>query len=414
MLKRLGSCGLVLSLLAFALACQKTDANPPTGTPSAGSASGGSSGAAPEAQGGAADEAVRKGERGSSCDSNNDCADDLSCIVTHDCPAGVSCANKSCQPSNFGLVGTGKRCFVKDCALKADCCGDMPETAPAKCASRKSVCNTPTLPGCTLKTCTAQQDCGPGQCREATCSLGGAACTTTADCALNTCDSSTMKCTVTQTDCSVVACAVNTCPARFCNCQNPEYMPTSPICTDPDCEGICGFACQDERCVVDTRCMADTECAAATPFCSQGKCTECRDSNDCEKEECVDGHCGPECETDTQCKLFEACQTGNCVYVGCRTDRECVLQARATPSSQDPRLARCRIENGRGACVFPCELDAQCAASEVCLDGVCEYLGCESDSECKTIAGLHDLPAPTPERPWLTTVTCRAETSATP
>jgi hypothetical protein len=77
-------------------------------------------------------------------------------------------------------------------------------------------------------------------------------------------------------------------------------------------------------------------------------------------------------------------------------------------------LAKCHIEDGRGTCVFPCELDAQCAPTEVCLEGVCEYLGCETDGECKTIAGLHNVPAPTPERPWTTTVACRAPTAAQP
>jgi hypothetical protein len=166
--------------------------------------------------------------------------------------------------------------------------------------------------------------------------------------------------------------------------------------------------------MVDTRCSADTECGATTPFCKDGACAECRTSADCEMEECVNGHCGPACETDTQCKVFEACQAGECAYVGCRSDRECVLNAAEAAPGQDPRLAKCRIAEGRGSCVFPCEIDAQCASSEVCLNGVCEYIGCETASECKTIAGLHDLPEPTPERPWVTTVECRPESAAAP
>jgi hypothetical protein len=416
MLKRLELCGLALATLSFAVACEEKPDPPPMAVSTAGSAtSGGTSAGGSQAQGGAEDQdLIRKGERGSSCDSTNDCADDLSCVVTQDCPAGVSCANKSCQPSNFGLTGTGKRCYVHECTSKADCCGDMPEKAPEKCAKRKSVCNTPTLLGCTVKICTAQKDCGPGTCNAAVCSASGTSCMTTADCALNTCDPDSMKCTVTQTDCSVSACLTNLCPTRVCNCQNPEYLPTSALCTDPECEGICGFTCQDDRCLVDTRCSADMECGATTPFCQDGTCAECRTSADCEMEDCIDGHCGPVCEADTQCKVFEACQAGECVYVGCRSDRECVLKAAESAPAQDPRLSKCRIADGRGTCVFPCEIDAQCAPSEVCLDGVCEYIGCETDSECKTIAGLHGLPEPTPERPWVTTVECRAESAAAP
>lgn len=415
MLKRFGLCGLTLVALSFPLACEKSEPEPEDASPSAGTNGGGTGGAAAVGQGGVDDAgAERKGERGSSCDSTNDCAEELSCVVTQDCPVGVSCANKSCQPSNFGLMGTGKRCFVSDCATKADCCGDLPEVAPEQCADRKSVCNTPTLTGCTVKSCTSHQDCGPGTCREALCSLSSVSCMTTADCAANTCDPVTMKCTVSQLDCSVNPCVANTCPIHYCNCQNPDYLPTSPICTDPACEDVCGFTCEEQRCVVDTRCGADAECGVATPYCNDGECSECRTSDDCEMEECVDGKCGPQCESDTQCQLFEACQSGKCAYVGCRTDRECVLQAGETASAQDARLAKCRVVDGRGTCVMPCEIDAQCAPSEVCLEGVCEYLGCETDSECKTIAGLHNLPAPTPERPWITKVECRAETSAAP
>jgi hypothetical protein len=391
----------------------------PAATTAGGSGSGSGGGPSSEtpdtaAAGAPEQDMVRKGERGSSCSSNNDCADDLSCIVTHDCPAGVNCANKSCQPSNFGLMGTGKRCYVHECATKKDCCGKLPQTRPAKCDDKTNICATPYLTGCTTRACTASQDCGAGTCPAGICSIGATSCTSPTDCAANTCDPNTKKCTLTQTDCTTLACTTNYCSTRYCNCQNPDYQPANPICTDPDCDNICGFTCQDERCVVDKHCESDKECAAVTPYCAEGACVECRTKDDCKNEECVDGHCGPECESDTQCKLFESCQKNHCVFVGCRTDRECVLQAGSSGSTQDPRLAKCQIKDDVGTCVFPCEIDAQCASTEICLDGICSYLGCETDSECKTIAGLQNLPPPTPERPWVTTVECRAENTAKP
>ena len=338
MLKQLHLLGVSWVALVFTLACNKEPDSAPVTNPntsSAGSTALGGSANSPEGSGGADDEApARKGERGSSCNADNDCGDDLSCIVTRDCPAGVSCANKSCQPSNFGLMGTGKRCFLHECTGKADCCGDLPQAAPEKCDKRTSICNTPNVAGCTVKLCTADLDCGPGTCAPAVCSVGGAACNTTADCVANTCDPQTMQCTVSQTDCSVTTCLTSLCPAHYCNCKNPDYLPTSPICTDPDCDGICGFTCTDERCVVDKRCGGDAECGATTPYCSDGACVACRTSDDCEEEECLAGRCGPQCESDTQCKLFEACDSGSCVFVGCRSDRECVLKAGAADLSQ--------------------------------------------------------------------------------
>lgn len=396
-------CTLLFSTCASFLGCKES-------TPVDVQATGGMGGASSQ-------EIVRKGERGSSCDSTNDCEDGLSCIVTGACPAGLACANKSCQPSNFEILGTGKQCHVSECTTKADCCGDMPEELPAKCAARDNVCSQPSIPGCVATSCTSDATCGGGTCGGGTCSLTATSCLTTADCEEDTCDLGMGTCTLSLGGCgSDVDCtSVNSCSTTYCDCTNPEYDPTDPICSDEDCAGVCGWSCVGERCVVDTSCTLDEECPFATPFCDDsGQCVACLTNDDCEDEECVGGRCGPECEADTQCSLFEACQDNECVYVGCRTDRECVLGAAAAldGSSQDPRLSVCSIAAGIGTCVYPCEIDAQCSPTEICLGGRCEYIGCETDSECKTIAGLHDRPVPTREQPWTTTAICKEEAAA--
>lgn|GEM_PF-548537 len=425
-MKHIEALSLSLLVLGLSLGCQKSerDREPANTAGDAGesSADGGTaglSGAAGDAGGQSDELSGRRGERGTSCNSTNDCQDDLSCIVTHDCPPDVACTSKSCQPSNFNLTGTGKTCHVSDCKTKADCCGDMPVQAPAKCANRESICNRSTLPGCTTSICATSASCGRGTC-EGTCFYGSPVtdCTTAADCPANTCNLSVTphSCTLTGADCTTNSCAKNTCYSPRCNCSNPEYDPSKPICSDPDCDGLCGFTCMNERCVTDTSCNSDIQCSTRTPYCSAGKCSECRTSRDCNDEECILGQCGPDCKSDTQCGLFETCQAGACVYVGCRSDRECVLQAsnKNAALAQDPRLAKCNIEDDLGTCVFPCEIDAQCASTELCLDGICTYIGCETDSECTTIAGLHDLPLPTPERPWTTSAVCEAEHAPTP
>jgi hypothetical protein len=409
----LGLGGLGLVLLGLAVACEQGSEKNGASSGGTSASSGGTSGTGGGSDGNGGspeEEAIRKGERGSSCNSSSDCEDGLSCIVTNDCPAGVACSNKSCQPSNFEIMGTGKQCHIVDCATTADCCGDLPLKAPAKCLGRERICSQPTLPGCTTITCTSDAQCGPGTCR-GTCSLDGELCLTLNDCQPNTCNTSenSNTCEVTGADCTDFTCTTNTCSSPYCRCQNPDYDPTDPICTDPDCEKICGFVCENERCVVDTGCDVDDDCPASTPFCDQRVCVECLTSDDCDDEQCTNGRCGPECEVSTQCAKFEACMANECVYVGCQSDRECVLSASNRDPAKDPRLAKCRIENGIGTCVYPCEIDAQCAPTEVCLGGICEYIGCETDSECKTIAGLHNQPLPTELRPWVTTAECRAD-----
>jgi len=414
--RALKSGGLALLVFGMAVACEEEKSSPQVAPADPNTNTGDDAGndgpdAGPDAE---PPDEVRKGERGSSCDSTNDCQDGLSCIVTNDCPYGVACANKSCQPSNFEIMGTGKQCHVTECTGTADCCGDMPLEAPAKCEKRESICNTPTLPGCVFAYCTEDAECGTGTC-EGSCYWDDEKCLTTTDCALNECvpgaEPDTDTCSLSLTDCAVSGvCSTNTCSTPICNCENPEYDPLDPICSDEDCEGICPYVCDQELCTVDLGCDLDADCALTTPFCDAGKCVECLTSDDCEDEECVNGRCGPECEQDTQCSLFETCQSNACVYVGCQSDRECVLSA-GGDAAKDPRLATCNIEDGIGTCVFPCEIDAQCAPTEVCLDGVCEYIGCETDGECKTILGLHNQPTSSDDRPWTTTAVCREDTS---
>lgn len=415
----LAAFAFVLSGVAVACKEDTKDAGSPSAAGgSAGSGSGGSKsgGGSKNGEGGEPEqEAPRKGERGSSCNSSNDCEEGLSCIVSLNCPGNVACANKSCQPSNFDIMGTGKQCHIVECQTTKDCCGKRPLERPAKCANRDRICNQPYLAGCSPNvSCFSDADCGPGTC-QGVCVYDAAPCKATADCASNTCDTSEEPhtCTLTGADCTNTTCAtvVNSCSSLRCtNCENPDYKPTDPICSDPDCEDVCEYVCKDERCVVDTSCKEDADCPAAVkPFCSDsGQCVECLSDDDCDDEECQNGRCGPECEVDTQCPVFHACQSKSCVFVGCRSDRECVLGLGAA-SGQDPRLAKCKIEKGIGTCSFPCQIDAQCAPTEVCLDGSCEYIGCESDTECKTILGLHNVPSPTDDRPWVMTAVCRAE-----
>jgi len=442
-------------------ACEPTmqDDMEPTDAAGGVTASGGqaSTGGTTSLGGASGGQAQVLGERGSSCDSSSDCQENLSCIVTAGCPVGVACANKTCQPSNFDIVGTGKQCHVVQCQEREDCCGDMPLDAPEKCDVRNITCNQPTLPGCSAITCTTDDQCGAGNCAGYCIYDTLTECLSGTDCVQNVCDfgsggtgsggtgsggtgsggtgsggtgsggigsggtgsggtgsggaPSYGTCTLSGSICYDNSdCPTNSCSSIYCHCENPDYDPSAEICEDPDCEGICGWTCTEEQCVVDTSCHVDQDClASGLSFCDDGTCVECLTSDDCEEEECTFGRCGPECEADTQCGLFEVCQDESCVYVGCQTDRECVLSAQGQASEQDPRLSVCVSEDGVGICVFPCEIDAQCAPTEICSGSVCEYIGCETDGECKTIAGLHNQPPPTDDKPWTTTAECRAD-----
>lgn len=364
------------------------------------------------------------GERGTSCQAKNDCGPNLSCIT------GV------CQPADFDLSSTGKECYRVECEETEDCCGDKPLNAPTKCRRRSQVC-TPTVAGCpTGTTCTDTAACGGGTCAGLYCSSTFLSCATTDNCEQDECDfgligaggAGTGTCTLSGLTCTSNAqCTLtNQCTGTgICNCNNPNYDPLDPICTDADCDNICERVCQNELCVLDTSCELDTDCPPTTPLCemtAQGSmaCVECASDTDCQTvadleddaDECRQGFCVTPCKGDAECPALHACDAGTCTYVGCRTNRECIL-ARLAVEPGDPRLSRCDIENGIGTCKIECEIDAHCQLDQICVGGACEYIGCSSNDECKSILNLHNLVSST-DRPWIPEGECRDVTVPTP
>ncbi len=337
------------------------------------------------------------------------------CAVKNDCAGEFSCIRGKCQPVSFDFLATGKECVQIDCADAADCCGKLPAEVPDKCRSRAAKCSA-TLPGCAPGECNRSSDCGGGGVCTGNCSVSSGECTGNADCLANKCVGGT--CTLDFTTCSSDAeCGANTCVGGSCACENPSYDPADPVCSDEDCEGLCLWACEASRCVLPTDCQTNADCAGNTPLCDDGTCVECTTSTDCSFDKiCLEGRCETPCENDSHCPLFEACQAGECIYVGCRSDRECTLIPGVEllgVSGVDPRLLRCNTERGVGKCIVPCQTDAQCPPTEVCSGGVCEYIGCETEAECKTIVGLHDQGS-SDAAPWVPTVECRSATGTNP
>jgi hypothetical protein len=335
----------------------------------------------------------------------------IGCSVKNDCDRGLSCIRGVCQPSSFGLSPTAKECIQIDCAGSEDCCGGVPTEIPDKCRSRASTCLAQ-LPGCLQKACTRSSDCAGGGACVGNCAVSSGECRGNVDCLANKCVEG--KCSLDFTACqSDAECTANVCAGGSCACENPNYLPTHPVCQDPDCAGLCIWSCEESRCVIPTSCGTNDDCFGAKPLCVEGTCVECSRSTDCSFGKiCLAGNCETPCQNDAQCALFEACQAGECIYAGCRSDRECTLspdvRALGLAPGVDPRLLRCHTENGVGRCVIPCQTDSQCTATEVCSGGLCKYIGCETTQECATILGVHEQ-VTSDEHPWIASVECRAE-----
>lgn len=299
-----------------------------------------------------------------------------------------------------------------------------------------SACTSDSTPGEAVgavgESCTARRDCASGlECVHQVCvdphtkdagvdPTGGAlgeACRARNDCAVglacvgDVCVTGNLGIPVTGKSCVRVECTTkDDCCSNFVPSPNcPTYQqdcstdPTSCITYHSLCD--CNRDCVDSICK-DTPppCSSNQECASlVTPFCVNGACAECAQPGDCagQNDRCVNGTCKAPCTEDAQCALLEACQNGECVRVGCSTDRECFFML------NDPR-ATC----SGGDCQIPCSIDADCARQlgeqsfQVCQAKKCVFVGCNTDAECRAFLGLSAVTSNVKAE-------CRAESTGT-
>lgn len=357
------------------------------------------------------------------------------CQARNDCESGLACLNNICSKNEFAIDVTPKQCDRVECETTKDCCGDKRLEAPDECKGRDVICDQPNIPGCVATTCVSEASCGGAPCMGTCVGTGqlSTLCETVADCPTitNTCTiigaATSGTCSATGVFCDeTTPCVVPTatCSAKSCRCQNPAYKPNDPICTNEDCVDICLLRCDEESqlCLTDTSCKVDADClATGQRLCADERCVECIQDEDCDEdagESCTNGACKKPCEANEECPLFNECQDGECKYVGCHSDRECVLAASGgddggepTPgeTGDDPRLFRCLesdVEEGVKVCKIPCENDGSCGQFQVCDDGFCKFVGCETDEECRGYLGITNQMT-TETRPFVPKAVCR-------
>lgn len=376
-------------------------------------------------------EPAGRGKRGESCQARNDCA------------SGLACISFTCSKNDFNIDVSAKHCDRVDCKKNSDCCGNKPTQAPARCNDYDKLCQS------TIATCSSGQyceddnDCGGGTCEGyGYCSKTYQSCNSDNDCyAADVCSGG--YCTVTGLSCADNSgclgsdvCSGNYCTRSgaycnddsdcyssdvcnntylTCNCSNPDYNPTDDLCSDSDCFDICLLRCEDERCVQDTSCDNNDDCGSG--FCQDDRCVECRRDSDCDEDNdelCVDGRCERGCEEDEECPLFNECDDGECIPVGCKSDRECVLAASrggTEGAADDARLYQCLPSDIEGqdynVCKIPCENDGACNSDfQVCDKGFCKFIGCQNDEDCRAYLGLSNEEV-TDAKPYVSKAVCR-------
>jgi hypothetical protein len=311
--------------------------------------------------------AAEKGSAGESCTRGDDCQHALLCVdnrcVTATLVGGAATDGGAMTSETRGQAG-------ESCTRRADC--------QSKLACIDQVCvpeagltdMPPSVRGDRGETCQARNDCAEGLA-----------------CVAGRCSENEYPVTVQPKECFRVECAKTTdCCENFVPSTNCPGWKTSCDAGDPtycdiyDSQCKCQFTCLDELCVVQDTCTIDSDCGSSLLKCFDKQCAQCKVTADCADPDaaCVKGVCQAACKHNEECKLFEACQSGTCVKVGCTSDRECLF------ATQDP-LAKCVDKE----CITPCTNDAECSAPfHVCEAEKCVFVGCESNEECRVLLGL--------------------------
>ena len=245
-------------------------------------------------------EPVRGARKGEACQTTNDCVSGLSCVPNTRGTGNI------CVLGVFTVAQTAKECAITECNVAADCCPPPSSTCQQYADS-----------------CAAQLDAGLGDAGTA--------------------------CTLYET---------------YCKCNNKD--------------------CENNKCI--TKCNTNTEClSTGLRVCAGGVCVQCGQDTDCtgggnSTLKCISGVCKPPCQGDGDCPGFQRCLAGTCQEGACQTNRECVAYSRNVE-------ATCATD---GHCIVPCQTDLECGSPKdfkfySCVSGQCLYLGCESDKDCRLI-----------------------------
>jgi len=313
-----------------------------------------------------------RGKAGESCGSRDDCGAGLQCF------AGV-CVSRSAASSGAGDAGVGGMAGGA-CSGRADCMAGL-RCLENVCGAAAVGMNSDWRYGGRGESCAGANDCQEGL-----------------SCIAGTCREATLGLSYTGRECVRVECeeAADCCenfaPSPDCEIYQANCETDPIFCNTYRSLCVCSQDCVDALCVARAPgCSSDEECLSQqTPFCVDEQCVQCGEASDCPGVGtiCTGGACLGPCSVDENCPPLHACREGECVDVGCQSDRECVFL-------RSDALAVCR----EGACDVPCVRDSDCAEQgtsfEVCLEGRCEFVGCEGDAECRALLMLQDSPGDT-------------------
>jgi hypothetical protein len=314
---------------------------------------------------------AEKGGSGESCTRRDDCTPNLACIDNR-CVSAAAAGGKDKTDGGMALETRGVA--GESCTRRADCQSNL-ACVDQVCIPLTQLAAMPQgVRGDRGESCQARNDCAEGlACVSSQCVANEY------NVAVQAKECFRVECSTTA-DCCDDFVASSSCPSwkAMCDAGDPSY------CSYYEANCKCPYTCTDELCGVTTGCSVDADCGSSLLKCVSKKCVQCAVDADCTTfgtdYKCTKNVCKTGCKKNEECALFEACQNGACVDVGCTSDRECLF------ATHDP-LSKCTDKK----CVTPCTTDAECGGSfNVCEQGQCKFVGCETDEECRVLLGLEN------------------------
>ena len=321
-----------------------------------------------------------------------------SCEALADCEKGLSCVDLVCRNAGSAAPGDGgpmsgpgalseKSGDGESCRRRADCRGGL------SCITR--VCRGSSVPpelegprkGGRGESCVASNDCERGfgcvgaVCRERdrlvphlTAECHRVECSEDEDCCAGFRPEAPALCGELEASCADGVQSDCNLHANLCSCSR---------------------ACDDSVCVASVDCKNDLDCGGSGVLrCFAGKCAQCSNDGDCSGgAACLGGLCHSGCERNEECPIFDVCESHQCKYVGCQSDRDCFFESGSARS-------KC-VDH---TCRTPCEQDLTCPQPfHACVDDYCAFVGCDDDEQCRAVLQLANEPVSDPGR-----AVCRA------
>jgi hypothetical protein len=331
-------------------------------------------------------------------------ANTAGCDDKNPCTQGDACQGGSCQAGTPVSCDDGNLCTNDACDVKTGKCSFTNSTAPCSdgdactqgdgCVSGACLSGTPkvcddsnpcTNDGCdgataacknlpNAATCTDGDACTIGDgCTGGACKAGaGKVCADADTCTNDTCDSSSGNC---------VFKAITGCGG---NCQTPADCKDSNVCTDDACvNGKCAFPANTAACEDGNGCTLGDVCAGGG--CKSGSAKGCDDGNPCTTDACSPqtGGCSSVANT-APCDDGNACTAGDlCGSSKCQPGKPTVCNDGnvCTDDACDPTTGACKAVANTASC----DDSNACTTGDICNGSTCKsgaVKNCDDNNGC--------------------------------